>query len=339
MQDKFDCFLVRKSEDDSTSKVVRGIEELSLNDLPDGDVVIRTRFSSLNYKDALAATGHPGVVKQFPHIPGVDAAGEVVSSSDPFFNVGDSVMVFHAKFGTASFGGHSEMIRVPKEWVYHLPNGVSMHESMIYGTAGFTAAQSVDALVMNEVRPSDGEVLVTGATGGVGSMAVRILAKLGYSVVAVSGKSDKVEWLKSLGAAEIMGRDRVVDESERPLLKARWAGAIDTVGGSMLSSVLRATKEGGCVTACGLVAGHELSLTVYPFILRGVTLQGIDSANINYETRKRIWDKLANEYALANLEEMSESVRLDNLEPKIVDILAGKVSGRVVVELGNDTQS
>lgn len=330
MLDKFNCFMVRRSKADP-DQVTRGVEKIGIGDLPAGEVVIENRFSSLNYKDALAATGHPGVARQLPHVPGIDAAGIVVSSTAPHIHVGAEVMVFHADLGTNSFGGFSQYLRVPPDWVYHLPAGLSLRQAMAYGTAGFTAAQSVVELIRHEVKPENGEIVVTGATGGVGSFAVGMLAKLGYPVVAVSGKPERTDWLKSLGAKEVISRSDMDDQTSRPLLKARWAGAIDTVGGNTLATVLRSASLNACVTACGLVGGTEMQLTVYPFILRGITLQGIDSGNISHHTRAQIWNKLATEFALPNVDSLVREVPLDNLETPIADILAGKIVGRIVV--------
>ena len=322
--------MVRQSAADS-NEVTRGIELIGLDDLPAGEVVIETRYSSLNYKDALAATGHPGVARQLPHVPGIDAAGVVVFSMVPQIQLGDEVMVFHANMGTSVFGGYSQYIRVPADWVYHLPDGMSMRQAMAYGTAGFTAAQSVLELIRHDVKPDSGEVVVTGATGGVGTFAVAMLAKLEYPVVAVSGKPERADWLKSLGAKQVLSRADMNDQSSRPLLKARWAGAVDTVGGNTLATVLRSAALHACVTACGLVGGVDLPMTVHPFILRGITLQGIDSSNINHETRARIWHKLATELALVNVDDLVREVSLVDLEAAIVDILAGKIAGRIVV--------
>lgn len=330
MQDNFKCLMIRGSEQGS-SDVTRKLEMIGMDDLPAGEVVVQTHYSSLNYKDALAATGHRGIIKHLPHIPGIDAAGVVVSSDDPFFKVGDEVMVFHGRLGTESFGGYSQFLRVPTDWVYALPANFSMRQAMVYGTAGFTAAQSIIELMQHQVTGDRGDVVVTGATGGVGSMAVAMLAKLGYSVVAVSGKADKVDWLKELGAKDVIPREEMDDKSSRPLLKSRWTGAVDTVGGNTLATILRSTALGACVTACGLVGGTDLRLTVYPFILRGVTLQGIDSANIDYETRDSIWKRLAREFALPDVDVIAREVALEDLESSITGMLKGEIAGRVIV--------
>jgi putative YhdH/YhfP family quinone oxidoreductase len=322
--------MVRRAEANH-DQVTRGIEMIGLDDLPAGEVVVRTHFSSVNYKDALAATGHSGVARQLPHVPGIDAAGTVVSSTSPQFRVGDEVMIFDANMGTNSSGGYSQYMRVPAAWVYSLPDGLSLRQAMAYGTAGFTAAQSILQLIRHDVKPESGEVVVTGATGGVGSCAVGMLAQLGYTVVAVSGKPERTDWLKALGAREVLSRTDMDDQSLRPLLKARWAGAVDTVGGNMLATVLRSAGPRACVTACGLVGGAELVITAYPFILRGVTLQGIDSANISHDTRAGIWQKLATGFALTKLDDLVREVSLDDLEDAIVDMLAGKTAGRVIV--------
>ncbi len=324
----FKCLMVRKT---SGKNVARSLETITASDLPQGDVTVKLLYSSLNYKDALGATGHPGVAMQLPHIPGIDGGGIVVESKDPYFKTGDEVLVFHAKFGTAAFGAYSEYVRVPADWVYPLPAKLRLRTAMIYGTAGFTAAQSIDQLERHGVTPDRGDVLVTGATGGVGTFAVKMLAKLGYQVVAVTGKTDRADWLKANGAREVVARHEMNDTSSRPLLSARWAGAVDTVGGNPLATVLRGTKLHGCVTACGLVAGHELSLTVYPFILRGVTLQGVDSANISYAERTRIWNRLADEFAVDGLDDMTTETNLKGLGPFIDNILNGQVAGRVIV--------
>ncbi len=296
-----------------------------------GRVTIEVAYSSLNYKDALAYQAHRGVVKQLPHIPGIDAAGTVVDSDSADYSVGDQVIVTGSDLGQGSWGGWSELIRVPDEWIVALPEKLTLRQAMIYGTAGFTAAQSVMALQRNEVTPASGEIVVTGASGGVGSMAVRILAHLGYDVVAVTGKPEQHASLLACGARRVLDRNAVADDSNRPLLSATWAGAIDTVGGPVLQSLLRSIKYGGCVTACGLVAGAELSLTVYPFLLRGITLCGIASADCPMAKRKEIWQLLAGPWKPANLEAMVAEVGLEQLPEQVERILAGQIAGRVLV--------
>ena len=296
-------------------------------------VVVRNAWSSLNYKDALAMQGHPGVAKRLPLVPGIDIAGVVESSESDRFQAGDEVMIFHALFGTEHHGGFSTHSLVPDSWLYRLPDSLSMRDAMIVGTAGFTAAQCVDELVRHDVQPDSGEIIVTGATGGVGVFAVNLLSQLGYDVVAVTGKPDRVEWLKELGANSIMSREDAVDTSARPLLKSRWAGAVDTVGGSTLATILRSTRLYGCVTACGLVGGIDLNLTVYPFILRGVTLQGVDTANISYSRRQSIWEKIAGEWRPLMLEQLAIETSLSELPSHVETIMKGGIAGRVVVKI------
>ena len=269
--------MVRKSADGHISACV---ETISLDDLPPGDVLIQVAYSSLNYKDALASQGHPGVVRSFPHVPGIDCAGTVVESTSPDFRSGDEVLVTGHELGAGRWGGFAAYVRVPAEWIVQLPHGLTLRDAMIYGTAGFTAAQCVQAIAARDIGPERGSVVVTGATGGVGSIAVAILAKLGYKVECVTGKAQQHDWLRRLGASTILGRDEVSDDTNRPLLQARWAAAVDTVGGRPLATILRSLDHRGCVAACGLVAGTDLNLTIYPFILRGVTLAGIDSAKL-----------------------------------------------------------
>lgn len=324
------CYLVRKTGND---KVEAGIEQRPLRELPAGDVLIRVRYSSLNYKDALAATGHPGVVRKFPHVPGIDSAGEVVESGSPAFKAGDAVIMTGHELGAERWGGWAEYVRVPAEWVVPVPNGLTIEESMILGTAGFTAAQCVYALQHHDVRPGSGEVLVTGATGGVGSIAVMILAKLGYRVAAVTGKADRNDWLRGLGAARIVSRDAAVDATARPLLSATYAGGVDTVGGPTLGTLLRSLQHRGCVAACGLVGGADLPVTVYPFILRGVTLAGIDSAWCPAERRREMWRLLAGDWKPSGLAHLATFIGLDQLGDAVQEILGGQVAGRVVVRL------
>lgn len=313
------------------------VGQLTTDELPAGDVVIRVAWSSLNYKDALGATGHPGVVRKFPHVPGIDAAGTVESSTDARFRPGERVLVTGFELGAPAWGGYSEFIRVPAGWVVPLPERLTLRESMIFGTAGFTAAQSVEALEVRGVKPASGEVLVSGATGGVGSLAVAMLARAGYQVVAVTGKADAADYLRALGASRIVPREDVLDESNRPLLSARWAGVVDTVGGKMLASLLRQTKTHGTVTCCGLVGGTDLPTTVYPFILRGIELVGIDSATWPIERRPELWARMAGPWRPADLERLvAATVSLEELGPKIDEILAGKIRGRVLVRISGE---
>jgi acrylyl-CoA reductase (NADPH) len=315
------------------SQFERRIEERSLADLPQRDVLIRVHYSSLNYKDALSASGHRGVTRNYPHTPGIDAAGVVKESSDDRFEPGDRVLVTGYDLGMNTCGGFGQYVRVPAEWVVKVPRELSLRESMIYGTAGVTAGLSVLKLQAQGVTPDQGEILVTGATGGVGSLAVGILASDGYPVVAATGKLEAAQFLLDLGAREVVHRDEVRDASGRPLLRGRWAGAVDTVGGEYLATALKSTRIDGVVTCCGLVASPELPTTVYPFILRGVSLLGIDSQNCPMATRLRLWQKLAGEWKLAHLNDLAHECSLDGLEVEIERILQGKQRGRVVVDL------
>jgi putative YhdH/YhfP family quinone oxidoreductase len=323
------CFVVEKNDD----VVSRSIRSFATADLEDRAIKVKVLYSSLNYKDALASSGHPGVVREFPRIPGIDAVGEVIQSKTDEILPGQMVLVGNADFGTNADGGWADVVNVPANWVWRLPENMSPQQSMALGTAGFTAAGCVSAMLLNGAEPAAGEVIVTGATGGVGSLAVMLLSKLGFDVVASTGKPDRHQWLEKLGATRVIDREQLNNTEKKPLLSALWAGGVDTVGGNTLGTVLRQTKIGGTIAACGVVAGPELPITVYPFILRGVTLCGIDSANTPKENRIEIWNKLANEWQLPGLEELTNTVTLDELEPEIEKILAGKIVGRTVIRL------
>lgn len=322
------CYVVRK---DPKGGFSAGIETINYDDLPAGDVLIRVAFSSLNYKDGLACQGHPGVVRKFPHVPGIDCAGTVVESLADDYRPGDEVLVTGYELGAGHWGGFAAYVRVPADWIVRLPSGLSVRDAMIYGTAGFTAAQCVTAIVERRITPDRGPVAVTGATGGVGSLAVAILAKLGYDVAAVTGKPEQHDWLRRLGASAILSRDDVHDDTNRPLLATRWAAAVDTVGGQPLATVLRSIEHRGCVAACGLVAGAELSVSVYPFILRGVTLAGIDSAKCPRPERLEMWQKLAGPWRVEQLDQLADEVTLDELSDRVRRILQGQLVGRTVV--------
>jgi putative YhdH/YhfP family quinone oxidoreductase len=326
----FAAWVVRET---AAGEFTRQIEERSLADLPDGEVLVRVHYSSLNYKDALSATGHRGVTRTYPHTPGVDAAGLVEDSAVADFRPGDPVIVTSYDLGMNTPGGWGQYIRVPAAWVVPLPEGLSLRQSMVYGTAGFTAALSVHRLEAHGLAPDAGEVLVTGATGGVGSLAVAILARLGYRVVAASGKADVGPFLRDLGAAEVVDREAVRDDSGRPLLRGRWAGAVDAVGGEYLATALKSTAYGGAVACCGLVASADLPTTVYPFILRGVSLLGVDSQACPMATRRLIWHKLAGAWKPELLDRLATECDLAGLEPEIERILHGQRLGRLVVDL------
>ena len=326
----FRALVVSKTDENTFT---REITERSISDLPEGEVLIRVHFSSLNYKDGLSCIGNPGVTRNYPHTPGIDASGKVAESSDSRFKEGDSVIVTGYDLGMNTSGGFGEYIRVPADWVVPLPEGMTFKEASIYGVAGFTAALSVDALQKYGVNPEQGEVVVTGSTGGVGSVSVALLSLLGYTVVASTGKKEESEFLQRLGASEIISREEVNDESKKPLLRERWAGAVDTVGGTTLAALLKAAKRGGAVAATGLVASSELSTTVFPFILRGVSLLGIDSGFTPTKLRLEIWNKLAGIWKIPQLEQLTIDCTLEELDPEIDKILAGGQRGRVVVNL------
>ena len=310
---------------------VRDIKNREIKDLPDNDVLVRVRFSSLNYKDALSATGDKGVTRHFPHTPGVDAAGVVVESEDQRFHEGDEVIVTSYDLGENTPGGFGQFIRVPGDWIVPLPQGLSLRESMILGTAGFTAACGVYKLIHNGTVPDRGPVLVTGATGGVGSLGVMLLAGRGYEVVAATGKMDQQVYLSKLGASDVIHRGEVTEVSDNPLLSGRWAGVLETVGGNMLDAAIRQTKHNGTVACCGNVLGGQLITSIYPFILRGVSLLGIDSGICLMPMRKKIWNLLANDWKIKNLEELARECTLDTLEEEILKILHGKQVGRVLI--------
>jgi putative YhdH/YhfP family quinone oxidoreductase len=320
--------------DETQEKVfVSNIKSRTVSELPQGEVLVKVHYSSLNYKDALSATGNKGVTKNFPHTPGVDASGVVEESSDDRFSIGQEVIVHGYDLGCNTSGGFGEYIRVPADWVVTLPENLSLRESMVYGTAGYTAAYSVLRLQEFGVKPDMGEILVTGATGGVGSVAVAILAKSGYQVVAATGKADQEQYLLNLGAKEVISREDSKDESGRPLLRGRWAGAVDTVGGEILATAIKSTNPRGVVTCCGNVASADLPINVYPFILRGVSLVGIDSQDSPMNLRQQIWDRISSEWKLDQLELLSTEISLEELDSHIELILEGKQKGRVVINL------
>ena len=311
----------------------REITERTKDDLPEGEVLVKVQFSSLNYKDALSASGNRGVTRKYPHTPGVDAAGLVEDSTSMNFSRGDKVIVHGYDLGMDTAGGFGQYIRVPADWVVTLPDTLTTKEAMMFGTAGFTAAQSVLRLTENKINPGSGKILVTGATGGVGSMAVAILAKAGFEVVASTGKADQEKFLKSIGANEVISREDATDTTGKLLLKGLWSGVVDTVGGDILATALKSTNQRGVVTTCGNVASHDLNVNVYPFILRGVTLIGIDSASCPMQRREKIWDMMATYWKLGNLEALTRTVTLEGLDNEIDKILSGGQVGRVVVDL------
>lgn len=330
MSRNFQALVVEKTAE---QQFERKIKLRALRDLPPGDLLIRVYYSSLNYKDALSSTGHPGVTRHFPHTPGIDAAGEVVECASGIFSPGEEVLVTGYDLGMETDGGWGEYIRIPSSWAVPLPDGLTLSEAMVFGTAGFTAALSVLKLEQAGVKSGEGDILVTGATGGVGSLAVALLSQAGYRVVAVTGKSTESGFLRHLGAKEILSREEVTAGADQPLLKERWAGVVDVVGGETLTAALKSTRYGGVVTCCGLVASPDLALNVYPFILRSVSLFGIDSARCPAAIRRKVWGRLADEWKPVPLTEMVTEVTLVGLEEKIQAMLQGKMRGRVVVKL------
>jgi acrylyl-CoA reductase (NADPH) len=311
----------------------RSIEERNISELPKGDVLIRVHFSSLNYKDGLSCSGVRTVTRHYPHTPGVDAAGIIVSTSDDNFKVGDHVVVISFDLGMNTPGGFGQFISVPSDWVMPLPDGLSLRESMIFGTAGYTAGYALELMQRQNIFPDNGPVLITGATGGVGSVSVAILSSLGYKVSASTGKRDAKDFLKKLGASEVMDRKSVDDDSGRSLLKEVWAGVIDSVGGNTLATSLNSTKKNGVVLSIGLVSSSSLQATVFPFIIRGIILQGVASSETSMTERISVWSKLAKEWKPKNLEHLVVECTLENLDSKINKILTGDIQGRVIVDM------
>lgn len=307
------------------------VKELSLDNLPDHDVLVRVRYSSLNYKDALSASGNRGITKNYPHTPGVDAAGIVEESRDSRFRAGDKVIVTSYDLGMNTPGGFGEYIRVPGDWVVPLPDSLTLKESMMIGTSGLTAAIGLEKIISQRIQTNEGSVLVTGATGGVGSFAVALLSHLDFKVIAVTGKPDQKEWLLNIGAADVISRKDVTAVPGKPLLSSRWVAAIDTVGGTMLDAVIRQAGHNGVVACCGNVLGHKLETSIYPFILRGVSLMGIDSGIALMADRKRIWNRLAADWKLPVLDTLASTCSLEELPGEISKILNGKQIGKKVI--------
>lgn len=328
MSDSFKGLLLRQEG----KKTLAAVEELTREQLPEGDVLVRVDHSSLNYKDGLAITGKGKIVRDFPFVPGIDLAGSVIESESDEFVAGQKVVLTGWGVGERHWGGLAQEARLKSKWLVPLPEGLDGARAMAIGTAGFTAMLCVMALEEAGVTPESGTVIVTGASGGVGSVAVSILAKLGYTVAAVTGRPEGADYLKGLGASEILTREEMV-EAPRPLEKQRWGGAVDTVGGTMLARVLAETDYSGCVAACGLAGGFDLPATVMPFILRNVRLQGVDSVMVPRPRREAAWQRLVTDLPSGSLEEMQQVVSLEEVIPLADAILRGKVRGRVVVDL------
>ena len=330
VKQNFSAYVVRET---SPGHFVGAIEQRTIKDLPPGEVLLQVRYSSLNYKDALSASGNRGVTKCYPHTPGIDAAGVVISSSSPLVKCGDDVICMGYDLGMNTAGGLGQFIRVPASWVVKKPDTISLLQAMQIGTAGFTAAQSVLALIDNSVTPEKGEILVTGSSGGVGSIATHLLSELGFRVTALTSKERVQEYLLSLGAKTVLSPKVLLEDRHKFLLSERWAGVIDTVGGDILATAIKGLHFDGVATCCGNAASAELILTVYPFILRGVHLIGIYSANCPREKRLKVWQKLAAEWQLPMLKDMSRTISLSGVLREVDAMLAGKTIGRCVVDL------
>jgi acrylyl-CoA reductase (NADPH) len=328
MKDRFKAFLITKDEAGQKAELT----DLALSDLMDGDVVVAVSHSTVNYKDGLALTGRSPVVRKFPMVGGIDLAGTVETSSNPNFKPGDKVVLNGYGLSETHFGGYGEYARVKGDWLVPLPKQFTSAEAMAIGTAGYTAMLCVLALEDAGITPDKGPIVVTGANGGVGSVAIAILAKLGYRVIASTGRPEEEVYLKSLGASEIIPRAELSGDP-KPLAKERWAGAVDSVGSKTLANVIAATQYGGAVAACGLAQGLDLPTSVAPFILRGISLLGIDSVQMRRERRLQAWERLARDLDVKKLSSMTSTIKLADVKQAANDILAGKVRGRIVVEI------
>ena len=324
----FRAFRVEKTD----AGFSRSIVERDESELPEGELLIEVKYSSLNFKDGLSATGNPGVTRLFPHTPGIDAAGIVLESSHADFAPGDEVIAIGFDLGMGTSGGFAERIRIPAGWAVKCPAGLTLHSSMIIGTAGFTAAECVQKLEQAGMTPSSGPVLVTGATGGVGSVAVKLLAQLGFEITAVTGKEDKVDWLKAQGASNVISREEAAAGADKPMLAETWGGVVDTVGGDILFNGVKSLKYGCSLAACGLVAAPTFGASVLPFILRHVNLLGIDSVQLPIDQKAAIWQRLGTDW-LMDLSDLEDVLTLDTLAEAIDRILAGQMVGRGVVHL------
>lgn len=326
----FKALVIEKVADKSYQTT---LQQRAVDSLPEGDLLIEVHYSSLNYKDALSAAGNPGVTRHFPHTPGIDAVGVVKQSANDEFSEGDEVIVTGYDLGMSTSGGLAEMIRVPAAWVLPLPAGLSARQAMVLGTAGLTAGLSVDKLLTMGAANTDGKVLVTGATGGVGAVAVALLAKLGFDVVASTGKLEQAEGIKALGAKDVIDRAALSAEQAKPALKPEWAHAVDCVGGNTLANVLKQIKHGGSVTCCGLVESANLPTTVIPFILRNVNLLGVDSVEIPLATKQNVWKKFASQWVLDDLESMVTEIALEDVPDYFTKFYSGQIVGRILVKV------
>ena len=327
----FNALVVNKDEE--SGKTSAAVEQISTDQLPEGNVVVNVEYSTVNYKDGLCIGPGGGLVREYPHVPGIDFAGTVESSDDPRYSAGDSVVLTGWRVGEVHWGGYAQKARVNADWLVPLPSGLSSRQAMAVGTAGFTAMLAVMALEDHGLKPDQGPVLVTGAAGGVGSVATAILANLGYEVAAVTGRPETEEYLRGLGATQIVPREEINETVKRPLERETWAGCVDAVGGDMLARVLGQMKYGGSVSAVGLAGGAGLPATVIPFLLRGVNLLGIDSVMQPYDNRLRAWERIAKDLPMDMLEAMIHPATLGDLPALGKDILKGQVKGRVVVDV------
>ena len=314
-------------------KFVGAIVEKSALELAEGSVSIEVHYSSVNYKDALSASGSKAVTREYPHVPGIDAAGKVLASTDSHFAVGDEVVVTGYDLGMNTAGGFGQQVTVPGGWVTKLPVGLSLRDSMVLGTAGLTAGLCVNKLLLNGITPEAGKVLVTGATGGVGIIACALLVKLGFEVVASTGKLAETAKLMALGVSEVISREAFSEENPRPMLKESYAAAVDVAGGTTLVNVIKSLSYGGSVAACGLVDSPALSATVLPFILRGVNLLGVDSVELPLTQKQQVWNLFANEWALTDIDSLAETIVLAELPAVLAKVLAGGAVGRYVLDL------
>ncbi len=324
------AFVVEKDENE---KIISGVKEFAKPVCEDNEILIKVNYSSLNYKDALSSIGHPGVTRVLPHITGVDVAGVVEESKSTIFEVGQRVVVTGYDLGMNTNGGHAEFVKVPSSWAIRTPDSISDKEIMAYGTAGLTAALSIQELLKNGINPEESKVLVTGSTGGVGSVSIAILNKLGFSVTAITTKINKKEYLISIGAKDIITIEDFMQNSNKPLLGTNYDAVIDTVGGDILAQALKQLKYDGVATCCGLTASYELNTNVYPFILRGVRLIGIDSVECKLEKKQSAWEKLAGYWAISCIENIIKEISLDKIKEAYTELLEGKASGRYVVKI------
>ncbi len=308
------------------------VKQMEFSPLAQEEILVKVHYSSLNYKDALSASGNKGVTRSYPHTPGIDAVGIIEKSNDATLKVGEKVIVTSYDLGMNTAGGFAQYIKVPSEWAVKLPDNLSMKEAMIYGTAGLTAGMSVLRLT-ELIKPEEGKIVVSGATGGVGSLSVSILSKLGYNVTAITGKETERDYLTSLGAKEIILRNEIKELDKKPLLKPLFTGAIDTVGGEILENIIKSTAPVGVVTCCGNVASPKLDLTVFPFILRGITLIGIDSQNCPMKYRSIVWEMLSEKWKPKQLEDNYFEIKLEEVQQKIDLMLEGKLKGRTILKL------